>query len=172
MAISFLEFLYVLTRNSDNISKLSMIPLFSIHDPYISLGCLFRDCAQLALRAMLRVSLDFSSRILIECTMHHAPCTMHLCVFAIQETLANHLYGTLYHNAPCSYLPSRYRKFTFYYDFLWISDHDTKCTMHHAPCTMHLCVFANKETLANELHGTLYVDAPYTYFYLKIDFLL
>jgi len=108
---------------------------------------------------------------------HHAswlsaPCTMHLCVFAIQETLANHLYGTLYHNAPCSYLPSRYRKFTFYYDFLWISDHDTKCTMHHAPCTMHLCVFANKETLANELHGTLYVDAPYTYFYLKIDFLL
>jgi len=75
MAISFLEFLYVLTRNSDNISKLSMIPLFSIHDPYISLGCLFRDCAQLALRAMLRVSLDFSSRYWLSapCTMHHAP---------------------------------------------------------------------------------------------------
>jgi hypothetical protein len=30
--------------------------------------------------------------------------------------------------------------------------------MHHAPCTMELfCVFANQETLANDLYG-----APYT----------
>jgi hypothetical protein len=41
---------------------------------------------------------------------------------------------------------------TFFFDFLWISHQDIKCTMHHAPCTMELsCVFAIKETLANDL---------------------
>jgi len=101
---------------------------------------------------------DFHCRMSAPCTLHHAPCTMQLCVWCREEILAYDLYHT------CLFL------LTWILILLSIMICLTK--MYHAPCTMQVCVrcIVRNFTLWPILTVHVYYSAPWSYFFLKIDF--